>query len=102
MLTEGDVAVVRTPDDFLAMSDEYQEVARRQMLVHAEGEFSGADDYIHVFYALVPNAQEQQVRCESAAEEFNHYKIVGDVAVAEEHAGAVAALTCDGLGGTSW
>lgn len=77
-LEQGAVQV-RTPDEFLAMPEDYQEVAKRQMLVHTEGELSGADDYIQVFYGLAPTAEEQQVCCERAVEELNHYKIGSSV-----------------------
>jgi ring-1,2-phenylacetyl-CoA epoxidase subunit PaaA len=43
--------VVRTPDDFMAMPEDYCEVALRQMLVNTEGELSGGDDYVQVFFA---------------------------------------------------
>lgn len=78
-LAQDEVVVVRTPDEFSNMPDEYQEMLKRQMLIHAEGELSGADDYITVFYPLAPNAEERQVCCERAAEEFNHYKIASAV-----------------------
>ena len=61
------------------MPDEYQEMLKRQMMIHAEGELSGADDYISVFYPLAPTAEERQVCCERAAEEFNHFKIASAV-----------------------
>jgi len=42
--------VVRTPDDFMAMPEDYCEVALLQMLVNTEGELSGGDDYVQVFF----------------------------------------------------
>jgi ring-1,2-phenylacetyl-CoA epoxidase subunit PaaA len=76
---DDEVTVVRTPAEFLDMPDEYQDMAKRQMLIHTEGELSGADDYIRVFYPLAPNAEERQVCCERAAEEFNHFKVASAV-----------------------
>jgi ring-1,2-phenylacetyl-CoA epoxidase subunit PaaA len=75
LFREADEVVVRTPEEFHAMPEDYREVAVRQMRVHTEGELSGADDYIEVFFPLAPNADERQVCCERAVEEFNHYKI---------------------------
>ncbi|MGX7825346.1 Phenylacetic acid catabolic protein [Actinokineospora sp. 24-640] len=66
--------VVRTPDEFLRMPEEYREVALRQITVNTEGELSGADDYIQVFYPLAPTAEEAMVCAERAVEEFDHYK----------------------------
>jgi len=36
--------VVNGPDEFKKMPEEYQNLVIRQMLVHTEGELSGADD----------------------------------------------------------
>ncbi|BCJ50038.1 hypothetical protein Asp14428_15130 [Actinoplanes sp. NBRC 14428] len=69
-----EAVVVRTPDEFLRMPEEYREVALRQIMVNTEGELSGADDYIQVFYPLAPNAEEAMVCAERAVEEFDHYK----------------------------
>ncbi|MGT2530859.1 Phenylacetic acid catabolic protein [Streptomyces nojiriensis] len=77
--SDDEVIVVRTPEEFLGMPEEYQSMAKRQMLIHAEGELSGADDYIRVFYPLAPNAEERQVCCERAAEEINHFKVASAV-----------------------
>lgn len=71
--------VVATPDEFAAMPDEYQDLARHQMLVHTEGELSGADDYLQVFLRIAPNARERKVCCERAAEEYDHYIIAAGV-----------------------
>jgi ring-1,2-phenylacetyl-CoA epoxidase subunit PaaA len=78
-LAEDEVVVVQTPEEFSRMPAEYQEMLKRQMLIHAEGELSGADDYIEKFYPLAPNAEERQICCERAAEEINHYKIASGV-----------------------
>ncbi|MFD7626327.1 Phenylacetic acid catabolic protein [Streptomyces sp. NPDC059851] len=79
MPAEDEVIVVRTPEEFHDMPEEYQSMATRQMLIHAEGELSGADDYIRVFYPLAPDAEERQVCCERAAEEINHFKVASAV-----------------------
>ncbi|GGB23695.1 hypothetical protein GCM10011505_01140 [Tistrella bauzanensis] len=58
---------------FRAMPDEYQELVIHQLRAHTEGELTGADDYIQIFYPLAPNAYERKVCCERAAEEMDHY-----------------------------
>ncbi|MFE0703342.1 Phenylacetic acid catabolic protein [Streptomyces sp. NPDC058872] len=70
-----EAVVVRTPEEFLAMPEDYREIAVRGMIVNTEGELSGADDYIQVFLPLAPNAEERQVCAERAVEEYDHYKI---------------------------
>jgi ring-1,2-phenylacetyl-CoA epoxidase subunit PaaA len=74
-LLDGEAVVVRTPDEFLAMPEEYREIALRQIMVNTEGELSGGDDYIQVFLPLAPNAEERQVCAERAVEEYDHYKL---------------------------
>lgn len=64
---------VRSPIEFRQMPSEYQELAVHLMLVHTEGEITGADDYVRVFYPMAPSAYEKQVCCERAAEEVTHY-----------------------------
>lgn len=66
---------VKTPEDFRQMPQEYQDLATRLMLVHTEGELTGADDYTQVFYKLAPDAYEKRVCCERAAEEIDHYRL---------------------------
>ncbi|HAT32257.1 MAG TPA: phenylacetic acid degradation protein [Janthinobacterium sp.] len=61
------------------MPQQYQELATRLMLVHTEGELTGADDYTQVFYNLAPNAFEKFVCCERAAEEVQHYVLSAEV-----------------------
>lgn len=77
--------VVNNPEEFSRMPDEYRELVIRQMMVHTEGELTGADDYIEIFYPMAPNAYEKQVCCERAAEEVNHYilgaKLLSDIGV---------------------
>ncbi|MET1506010.1 Phenylacetic acid catabolic protein [Burkholderia sola] len=66
---------VKTPEDFRNMPDEYRQLATHLMLVHTEGELTGADDYTQVFYNLAPNAFEKFVCCERASEEVQHYQL---------------------------
>jgi ring-1,2-phenylacetyl-CoA epoxidase subunit PaaA len=77
--------VVNNPEEFSRMPDEYRELVVRQMMVHTEGELTGADDYVQIFYPMAPNAYEKQVCCERAAEEVNHYilgaKLLADIGV---------------------
>lgn len=70
---------VRNASDFRNMPSEYQELAKRLMLVHTEGELTGADDYTQIFYNLAPDAFEKQVCCERASEEIQHYRLSADV-----------------------
>lgn len=42
--------VVRTPDDFMAMPEDYCEVALRQMLVNTEGELSAGTTTCRFFF----------------------------------------------------
>ncbi|MCR4471361.1 Phenylacetic acid catabolic protein [Burkholderia sp. SCN-KJ] len=66
---------IRTPEDFRNMPDEYRQLATHLMLVHTEGELTGADDYTQVFYNIAPNAFEKFVCCERASEEVQHYQL---------------------------
>jgi len=70
---------VKTPEDFRNMPEEYRELATHLMLVHTEGELTGADDYTQIFYNLAPNAYEKSVCCERAFEEVQHYKLSSEV-----------------------
>jgi ring-1,2-phenylacetyl-CoA epoxidase subunit PaaA len=67
------------------MPQEYRELATHLMLVHTEGELTGADDYTQLFYNLAPNAYEKLVCCERAGEEVQHYQlsaaVLGDIGV---------------------
>jgi ring-1,2-phenylacetyl-CoA epoxidase subunit PaaA len=74
-ILDDEEVVVRTPEEFLSMPEDYREVATRQILVNTEGELSGGDDYVQVFLPLAPNAEERQVCAERAAEEYDHYKL---------------------------
>lgn len=80
---------VRSPAEFRQMPSEYQELAAHLMLVHTEGEITGADDYVRLFYPLAPNAYEKQVCCERAAEEVNHFmlgaRVLADLGVDTEY-----------------
>lgn len=60
-------------ESFRRMPEEYQDVVTHLMLVHTEGELSGADDYVQIFYPMAPNAYERLVCCERGAEEMDHY-----------------------------
>jgi ring-1,2-phenylacetyl-CoA epoxidase subunit PaaA len=66
---------VETPEEFAKMPEEYRELAIHQMRVHTEGELSGVDDYLQVFFPIAPDAFEKKVCCERAAEEMDHYMI---------------------------
>lgn len=66
---------VNTPEDFRNMPEEYQQLVTHLMLVHTEGELTGADDYVQVFYPMAPNAYEKLICCERAVEEMQHYQL---------------------------
>ncbi|MDF3835384.1 phenylacetate-CoA oxygenase subunit PaaI [Cupriavidus basilensis] len=66
---------VQSAEAFHQMPNEYQALATHLMLVHTEGELTGADDYTRIFYPLAPTALEKFVCCERAAEEMNHYML---------------------------
>ncbi|WP_413185440.1 Phenylacetic acid catabolic protein [Paraburkholderia sacchari] len=70
---------VKTPEDLRNMPKEYQELVTHLMLVHTEGELTGADDYTQVFYNLAPNSYEKVVCCERAIEELQHYQLSSEV-----------------------
>ncbi|MET0793587.1 MAG: Phenylacetic acid catabolic protein [Polyangiaceae bacterium] len=65
---------VKDPSAFAAMPTEYQELVIHQMMVHTEGELSGADDYIDLFYGMTRSAYEKKTCCERGAEEMDHYR----------------------------
>ena len=65
---------VEDPAEFAAMPSEYQDLVVRQMMVHTEGELSGADDYIDLFYPMTESAYEKKICCERGAEEMDHYR----------------------------
>ncbi|MEN9578511.1 MAG: hypothetical protein RJA70_1520 [Pseudomonadota bacterium] len=70
----GRIRFVEGPAELARLPGEYRELVVRQMMVHTEGELSGADDYIHLFYPMTPSPYEKQVCCERAAEEVDHYR----------------------------
>lgn len=66
---------VETPEEFLAMPQEYRDLVIRQLSKHTEGELSGADDYTLIFYPLAPNVYEKVVCCDRAKEELDHFEL---------------------------
>ena len=76
---------IKTPEQFHEMDDEYKDLLIHQLMVHTEGELSGADDYVELFYPLAPNGYEKKVCCERAAEEVDHYlkgaKVLADIGI---------------------
>jgi ring-1,2-phenylacetyl-CoA epoxidase subunit PaaA len=77
--------VVETPEEFARMPDAFRELAIKQLMVHTEGELSGADDYMEIFYPMTSDPFEKAVCCERAVEELDHYergaKILADIGV---------------------
>lgn len=70
---DGDSLVVSDAEALRKMPEEYRELVIRLILVHIEGELTGADDYAGVFYPMAPNAYEKLICCQRAAEEVDHY-----------------------------
>ena len=48
------------PAELLDMPSEYQDLVKRQLMTHAEGELSGADDYVKLFYSLTDDPYEKK------------------------------------------
>lgn len=76
---------VSGPGQFHEMPQEYRDLVVRQLLVHTEGELSGADDYVKIFYPMTDDAFEKKVCCERAVEETDHFlkgaKVLSDIGV---------------------
>lgn len=70
----GRVLFVEGAEQFERMPDEYKELAVHQMMAHTEGELSGADDYLELFYPMTDDPYEKQVCCERGGEEADHYR----------------------------
>jgi len=70
---------IKTPEEFTKMPKEYRDIAVHLMLVHTEGELTGADDYTQIFYNLAPDSYEKTVCCERAIEEIQHYQLGAQV-----------------------
>jgi ring-1,2-phenylacetyl-CoA epoxidase subunit PaaA len=70
----GKIAQVEDPAQFSRMPQEYQELVVHQMMAHTEGELSGADDYLELFYPMTSDPYEKQVCCERGAEEMDHFR----------------------------
>lgn len=79
---------VKDAAQFKEMPAEYQELVIHQLRGHTEGELAGADDYVHLFYPMAPNAYEKKVCCERAVEEMDHYirgaKVLAEIGVNTE------------------
>lgn len=77
--------IVEGPEQFHQMPEEYKELVIKQMMVHTEGELSGADDYVELFYPMTQDAYEKKVCCERAQEEVDHYirgaEVLADIGV---------------------
>jgi ring-1,2-phenylacetyl-CoA epoxidase subunit PaaA len=76
---------VNTADQLDGMPKIYRDLLIRQTTVHTEGELSGADDYVKIFYPMAPNAYEKRICCERAAEEVDHFmrgaKVLAEIGV---------------------
>jgi ring-1,2-phenylacetyl-CoA epoxidase subunit PaaA len=79
----GHVRWVEGPDEFARMPEEYQGLVIHQMMAHTEGELSGADDYLELFYPMTSDPYEKKVCCERGGEEVDHFrkgaKVLADV-----------------------
>jgi ring-1,2-phenylacetyl-CoA epoxidase subunit PaaA len=80
---------VETVDHLDDMPQIYRDLLVRQVMVHTEGELSGADDYVTLFYAMAPNAYEKRICCERAAEEVDHFmrgaKVLAEMGIDVSH-----------------
>ena len=70
---------ISTPSELLETPKEYQDLVKRQLTAHAEGELSGADDYVKLFYFLTNDPYEKAVCCELAKDELDHYQRAADI-----------------------
>ena len=70
----GRAQYVEGPEQFERMPQEYKDLAVHQMMAHTEGELSGADDYLELFYPMTNDPYEKQVCCERGGEEVDHYR----------------------------
>lgn len=74
---------VEGPEQYDRMPDEYKELVVHQMMAHTEGELSGADDYLELFYPMTTDPYEKKVCCERGAEEVDHFrkgaKVLADI-----------------------
>ncbi len=70
----GAIAFVENPEQFARMPQEYQDLVVHQMMAHTEGELSGADDYLELFYPMTSDPYEKQVCFERGGEEVDHYR----------------------------
>lgn len=70
---------IQSPEELANLPEEYRNLLIRLVEVHTEGELTGADDYIKIFYDLAPNTYEKQICCERAIEELQHYELSAKV-----------------------
>lgn len=82
-IESGRTQWVEGPEQFERMPDEYKELAVHQMMAHTEGELSGADDYLELFYPMTDDPYEKKVCCERGGEEVDHFrkgaKVLADI-----------------------
>ena len=71
--------IVENAEQLRDMPEEYQSLVKRQLMAHAEGELSGADDYVKLFYFLTDDPYEKKVCCELAIDELDHYQRAADI-----------------------
>ncbi|WP_207213820.1 Phenylacetic acid catabolic protein [Sorangium cellulosum] len=79
----GNARWVEGPEQFERMPEEYKDLVVHQMMAHTEGELSGADDYLELFYPMTDDPYEKKVCCERGGEEVDHYrkgaKVLADI-----------------------
>ena len=82
-VSSGRAQYVENPEQFDRMPEEYKELVIHQMMAHTEGELSGADDYLELFYPMTADPYEKRVCCERGAEEVDHFrkgaKVLADI-----------------------
>jgi len=65
--------VVENAEHFARMPLEYQELVKKQLTAHAEGDLNCADNYIMVAAPMAPDAFELRTCYANAADEVDHY-----------------------------
>jgi len=73
-VVSGRVQFVADASHYDRMPEDYKDLVVHQMMAHTEGELSGADDYLELFYPMTSDPYEKKVCCERGAEEVDHFR----------------------------
>lgn len=74
-MSEVEAIEVSSPQEFQKMPSEYKDLLTKSLMLHTEGELTGADDYALIFYPMAPNIYEKTVCFERGIEELRHYEL---------------------------